>query len=432
MDIPGWVTALLLAVNIVLLLVILRKNSGAGAGSQQGEIREEFRRSRDESATMSKNLREEIGRIQKDTTETLVKTLDGIGRSQTGQLEIVSKRISELTESNENTIARLRSTVDEKLREMQDSNEKRLDRMRETVDEKLQSTLEKRLGESFNLVSERLEAVQRGLGEMQNLATGVGDLQKSLTNVKTRGVWGEVQLGAILEQILTTDQYEKNVKTKADSAELVEFAIKLPGPDDRPQEYVYLPIDSKFPQEDYIRLVDASEKGNADEVQKAVVSLMRVVHSFARDIRDKYLDPPRTTDFAIMFLPTEGLYAEVLRQAGEVEKLQNEYRIVVAGPTTLTAILSSLRMGFRTLAIEKRSSEVWKILSAVKTEFGRFGEVLARVKRQLSAASNTIEQTDVRTRQMNRKLRQVEELPAGEASDILELEPGDIEDDPEV
>ena len=265
---------------------------------------------------------------------------------------------------------------------------------------------------------------------MQNLAVGVGDLKKALTNVKTRGTWGEVQLGALLEQVMTPEQYEQNVKTKAGSSDLVEFAIRLPGPEDDPHSLVYLPIDSKFPQEDYLRLVDASEAGDAEEVKKASKALINSVHNAAKDIRDKYLDPPHTTDFAIMFLPTEGLFAEVLRQSGEVEKLQREYRIMVAGPTTLAALLSSLRMGFRTLAIEKRSSEVWKILSAVKTEFGKFGDVLGKVKRQLSAASNTIEETGIRTRQMEKKLRQVEELPAGEASDILELASGDVEEEP--
>jgi DNA recombination protein RmuC len=302
--------------------------------------------------------------------------------------------------------------------------------MRETVDEKLQSTLEKRLGESFKLVSERLEAVQHGLGEMQNLATGVGDLKRMLTNVKARGTWGEVQLSALLEQVLTPDQYGKNVNIKDGSQESVEYAIRLPGSDDDPESCVWMPIDSKFPQEDYLRLAESADAADAEGVQKATAALIRSIHNSAKEIRDKYIDPPKTTDFAIMFLPTEGLYAEVLRQPGQVEKIQQDYRVVIAGPTTLSAILNSLRVGFRTLAIEKRSSEVWKVLAAVKTEFGRFGDVLGKVKRQLKTASSTITQTEVRTRAMERKLRAVEELPAEATTEVLELPDSGIDDTP--
>jgi len=353
--------------------------------------------------------------------DTMVKTIGEMSKSQNDQLESIARLIQELTESNRTGIEKLRSTIDAQLKHLQESNEKKLDQMRETVDEKLQSTLEKRLGESFKLVSERLEAVQHGLGEMQNLATGVGDLKRVLTNVKARGTWGEYQLGALLEQILTPDQYDKNVRTRAKSQESVEYAIRLPGRDDDPGSCVWMPIDSKFPQEDYLRLVEAADAADMDAVQKETAALLRSVHSSAKEIRDKYLNPPETTDFAIMFLPTEGLYAEVLRQPGQVEKIQQDYRIVVAGPTTLSAILSSLRIGFRTLAIEKRSSEVWKVLAAVKTEFGKFGDVLSKVKRQLNTASNTIEQTGMRTRAMERKLRTVEELPTEETAEILEL-----------
>ena len=294
--------------------------------------------------------------------------------------------------------------------------------MRQTVDVKLQNTLEKRLGESFKLVSDRLEAVQRGLGEMQNLATGVGDLKRVLTNVKARGTWAEVQLGALLEQILSPDQYARNVQVRECSRESVEYAIRLPGTSDDHDSHVWLPIDSKFPQEDYLRLLDVADTADAEAVQKATASLLRTVQSSAKDISEKYLDPPRTTDFAIMFLPTEGLYAEVLRQPGQVEEIQQKYRVVVAGPTTLAAILSSLRMGFQTLALEKRSHEVWTILAAVKTEFGKFGDVLSKVKKQLDTASNTIDQTEVRTKAMARKLREVEQLPEAETATILELD----------
>ncbi|MBW2012369.1 MAG: DNA recombination protein RmuC [Deltaproteobacteria bacterium] len=412
---------ILLAISAFLLIFVLIKlKTNAGTKVDQA-IREELRLGREESAAAAKNFREEVSAGQKLSMDTMVRTIAEMGKSQNHQLESIARRIQELTESNRLEIEKLRSTLDTQLKHLQESNEKKLDQMRETVDEKLQSTLEKRLGQSFKLVSERLEAVQHGLGEMQNLATGVGDLKKVLTNVKTRGTWGEVQLGALLEQILTPDQYNKNVRTRSDSQESVEYAIRLPGQNHDPESCVWMPIDSKFPQEDYLRLVEAADTADGDAVQKATAALLRSVHSSAKEIRDKYLNPPATTDFAIMFLPTEGLYAEVLRQPGQVEKIQQDYRIVVAGPTTLSAILSSLRIGFRTLAIEKRSSEVWKILAAVKTEFGKFGHVLTTVKRQLNTASNTIEQTGVRTRAMERKLRAVEELPSEKTTRILEL-----------
>ena len=416
-----WLGCTLSAVSIVLLILILRRSKADAIGEVEQAVREELRTGREESAKASRDLREEVSAGQKSSVDTLVKTIGEMGKSQGGQLDSIARRIQELTESNEVRIEKLRDTIDSQLKHLQQSNEKKLDQMRETVDEKLQSTLEKRLGESFKIVSERLEAVQRGLGEMQNLATGVGDLKRVLTNVKARGTWGEVQLGALLEQILTPDQYDKNVHTKENSQESVEFAIRLPGSDHDPESHVWLPIDSKFPQEDYLRLVDAAEAADADAVQKATAALMSAVNRSAKEIRDKYLNPPKTTDFAIMFLPTEGLYAEVLRQSGQVEKMQQTFRIVVAGPTTLSAILNSLRMGFRTLALERRSSEVWKILAAVKMEFGKFGDVLGRVKKQLDTASKTLDQTDVRARAMERRLREVEELPAEAAAGVLEL-----------
>ncbi|MFP6582831.1 MAG: DNA recombination protein RmuC, partial [Candidatus Hydrogenedentota bacterium] len=333
------------------------------------------------------------------------------------------------TDSNQVQIDKLQKSVSEQLKELQSSNEKRLDEMRKTVDEKLQTTLEKRLGESFKLVSERLEAVQRGLGEMKGLADGVGDLKRVLTNVKARGTWGEVQLGAILEQMLTSNQYAVNVKTKDGSNDLVEFAIKLPGVGIDVDKPVYLPIDSKFPQEDYLRLVDAAERADVDAIRESTKALVRIVKLSAKDIQEKYVDPPNTTDFAIMFLPTEGLYAEVIRQPGLLEDIQNTYRVVITGPTTFSATVSSLRLGFRTLAIEKRSAEVWHVLSAVKTEFNRFGDVLDKVKRQISTVSNTLEETGVRTRAMNRKLKSVESLPEDESTSLLGL---DDVDDPDA
>jgi DNA recombination protein RmuC len=416
-----WTRFVLLAVSALLLIVaLIRMRSIRGINIEQ-VIREELRFGREESAQGAKDLREEVSASQKNIVDTLVKTVSEMSKSQFDQFQSIAKHIREFIESNTAGIEKLRNTIDIQLKYLQESNEKKLDQMRRTVDEQLQNTLEKRLGASFKLVSERLEAVQHGLGEMQNLATGVGDLKRVLTNVKARGTWGEVQLGALLEQILTPDQYDKNVNIKTGSQESVEYAIRLPGKDDSPESFVWMPIDSKFPQEDYLKLVEAADASNVDTVQRATAALIRSVHNSAKEIRDKYIEPPKTTDFAIMFLPTEGLYAEVLRQPGQVEKIQQDYRIVIAGPTSLSAILSSLRIGFRTLAIEKRSSEVWKILSAVKTEFGKFGNVLNKVKKQLNTASNTIDQTGVRTRAMERKLREVEELPLESAVKFPEL-----------
>jgi DNA recombination protein RmuC len=357
----------------------------------------------------------------KTTSDTLSKVLDGLGKTQHVQLEAMTKQLKDLAESNQAALDRIRLTFDSRVKELQESNERKLDEMRRTVDEKLHDTLEKRLGESFKVVGDRLEAVHKGLGEMQTLATGVGDLKRVLTNVKARGTWAEVQLGALLEQILTHEQYQKNVCVKLDSAERVEYAVRLPGRKDDPESHVWLPIDSKFPQEDYVRLQKASEEADVDAVQEATEALARTIRAAAKDIHEKYLNPPSTTDFCIMFLATEGLYAEVLRQPALVEDLQQRYRIVLAGPTTLVAILSSLRMGFQTLAIEQRASEVWRILGAVKTEFGKFGDVLAKVKKQLDTAAGTIELAGVRSRALERKLRSVEHLPQTEASELLAL-----------
>ena len=420
-DIFIWARFIVLSASALLLIWALIKLKSNGSSGVEQAIREELRFGREESDKAARNLREEVSSGQKSSMDTMVKTVGEMRRSQSDQLGSIAQRIQELTASNTLGLETLRSTIDVQLKHLQESNEKKLDQMRETVDEKLQSTLEKRLGESFKLVSERLEAVQHGLGEMQNLAAGVGDLKRMLTNVKARGTWGEVQLSALLEQVLTPDQYGKNVNIKDGSQESVEYAIRLPGSDDDPESCIWMPIDSKFPQEDYLRLVESADAADADGVQKATAALIRSIHNSAKEIRDKYIDPPKTTDFAIMFLPTEGLYAEVLRQPGQVEKIQQDYRIVIAGPTTLSAILNSLRVGFRTLAIEKRSSEVWKVLAAVKTEFGKFGDMLNKVKRQLKSASNTINQTEVRTRAMERKLRAVEGLPAEATTEILEL-----------
>ncbi|SVA84895.1 uncharacterized protein METZ01_LOCUS137749 [marine metagenome] len=392
------------AISVGLLIVVVRKLSNPSDDKTGILIREEFRATRKESAEASRELREEVAGAQKSASEAVVSS------------------IGEMAKNNEARLDKLRETLDGQMRSLQESNEKKLDQMRQTVDEKLQNTLEKRLGESFKIVSDRLEAVHRGLGDMQNLAGGVGDLKRMLTNVKARGTWGEFQLGDILEQILTPSQYAKNVQPNSRSGETVEYAVRLPGARGDEDSTVWLPIDSKFPQEDYQRLIDAEEIADSDAVEKSRRDLIRAIEKFAKDINSKYIDPPQTTDFAIMFLPTEGLYSEVLRYPGLGEKLQNEYRVTVAGPTTLSALLNSLRMGFRTLAIEKRSSEVWNILAAVKTEFGKFEEILTKVKKQLDTASNTIDQTSVRTRSMERKLREVEELPAKDSIKLLGLD----------
>jgi DNA recombination protein RmuC len=312
----------------------------------------------------------------------------------------------ELTKSLES----VRSIVDLRLKQLQEDNSKQIDKMRATVDEKLQGTLEKRLGESFKLVSDRLEQVHQGLGAMQQLASDVGGLQKVLSNVKMRGGWGEVQLGALLEQVLTPEQFARNVKTREDSGEHVEFAIKLPG--DENGAPVWLPIDAKFPTEDYQRLLAAQDAGNVIAVEDAMKSLETQLKKSAKDICSKYINPPRTTDFALMFLPTEGLFAEAIRRVGLVEQVQRDCRVVFAGPTTLAALLNSLQMGFRTLAIQKRSSEVWNLLAGVKTEFGKFGEALSSVKDKLDQAARKMEDVDVRSRAITKKLRDVEGLPS--------------------
>jgi DNA recombination protein RmuC len=405
----------------VILTIVLAVRLSKGLGVIGKEVRDELRTGREEARGAGKELREEVSLGLKSTNETLSMILENMGKVQQVQLDTMTKRLKELTESNQVALDRIRTTFDARVKELQEGNEKKLEEMRKTVDEKLHDTLEKRLGESFKLVSDRLDSVHKGLGEMQNLATGVGDLKRVLTNVKARGTWAEVQLGAILEQILTPEQYQKNVQVKADSLERVEYAVRLPGPKDDPETCVWLPIDSKFPQEDYLRLQEAAEQADPNTVQAAGDALVRTVRSAAKDIHDKYVNPPNTTDFCIMFLATEGLYAEILRQPSVVADLQHRYRVVIAGPTTLAAILSSLHMGFQTLAIEQRTTEVWRVLGAIKTEFGKFGEVLNKVKRQLKTASRTIEETGVRSRAMERKLRSVERLPEVESSKVLEL-----------
>src|SRR5690554_3175268 len=340
------------------------------------------------------------------------------GEQQQRFADGLGQRLKELIERNERGIGEMRATLEKQLQALQADNAQKLEKMRETVDEKLQSTLNTRLDSSFKLVSERLEQVQRGLGEMQQLATGVGDLKRVLTNVKNRGGWGEVQLENILEQVLITEQYGREVRVRPDSAEAVDFAIRLPGRrnDDEP---VWLPVDCKFPREDYERLLDAQEQGDVEAVRLCGNQLERAIRVQAKSISEKYVAPPHTTDFAVMFLPTEGLYAETIRRPGLVDVLQREHRIVVAGPTTFTALLNSLQMGFRTLAIEQRSSEVWKLLGAVKSEFGKFAGILEKAERQITTVGRSLGDASRKTRTIERRLRGVETLSGPEAAGLL-------------
>ena len=367
---------------IVVLIVLLTRRGNQGAQTELAKrletidrsLRDEFSRNREEAGASAKNQREELAR-----------SLEGV-----------------------------RSIVDVRLRQLQDDNAQQIDKMRATVDEKLQGTLEKRLGESFRLVSERLEQVHQGLGAMQQLASDVGGLQRVLTNVKTRGGWSEWQLGVLLDEMLTPEQFAKNIKMRDDTDERVEFAIKLPGDEnpDGSMSGVWLPIDAKFPMEHYDRLAAAQEKGDSAAVETAIKTLETQLKRCAKDICEKYINPPKTTDFALLFLPSEGLYAEAIRRVGLVQNVQRDCRVTFVGPTTLAALLNSLQMGFRTLAIQKRSSEVWNLLAAVKTEFGKFGESLSAVKEKIDQASRKIEDVDIRSRAITKKLRDVEELPS--------------------
>ncbi len=421
------VLIILVAGAIALLFVLLTRNPNTkllqfetqltsfekNQERTERALKEEIAQNRKESANSSKQLREEI-----------INSMTNIANLQKDQLDIFSKQLATLTQTNEQKMDKMRETVEERLKLLQEDNTKKLDQMRGTVDEKLHATLERRLGESFKIVSERLEQVHKGLGEMQTLAAGVGDLKRVLTNVKTRGIWGEIQLGTLLEQILTNEQYARNIATRKGSNERVEFAIKLPGRDATNNNEVWLPIDAKFPQEDYERLVEAQEQANSVLAEEAAKQLETRIKASAKEIKEKYLDPPNTTDFGIMFLPTEGLYAEVIRRPGLSDTLQREYRVTVTGPSTLSAILNSLQMGFRTLAIEKRSSEVWVLLGAVKTEFGKFGTILDKTHKKLQEASNTIEDAARKSRTIERKLKDVQELPSSEAVTLI----GDIEE----
>ncbi len=397
-----------------------------GMSQQQHERIEGFGRRLDllteRTDTGLQSLRQGLADDARKTREESALTLKHFG-------DLLEQRLTALTADNEKRLTDIRTTLEAKLGAIQQDNAAKLEQMRATVDEKLQSTLETRLGQSFQLVSDRLEAVQRGLGEMQSLAAGVGDLKRVLTNVKTRGTFGEVQLGALLDQILVAEQYAANVATVPGSSERVEYAIRLPGTEEGVP--VWLPIDAKYPVEDYQRLLDAQDNADVEAAALASRALEMRVREEAKRIRTKYVAPPHTTDFAILFLPTEGLYAEVIRRPGLSDLLQRDFRVTVAGPTTLTALLNSLQMGFRTLAIEKRSSEVWQVLAAVKTEFGKFGTVLEKTRKQLDTVRNSIDTAGVRTRAIERRLRGVESLTGEESQGVLEILPGiELPDEP--
>jgi Uncharacterized protein conserved in bacteria len=395
-------------------LVTLEKNIERSERLVNGEIS----KNREEATANARQSREELLQSVHLFNDSVLSRMAEIANLQRNQLDIFAAQLASLTKTNDLKLEQMRKTVEERLQLIQKDNGQKLDQMRATVDEKLSATLEQRLGESFKVVSERLEAVHKGLGEMQSLASGVGDLKKVLTNVKTRGMWGEIQLGNLLEQILTPEQFATNVITKAGSNDRVEFAIKLPARDGQ-DGIIWLPIDAKFPIEDYERLIEAQEQANLTRIEELGKSLENRIKHEGKTIRDKYIDPPNTTDFGILFLPVEGLYAEVLRRPGLCELLQRDFKVIVTGPTTLAALLNSLQMGFRTLAIEKRSSEVWNLLSAVKTEFGKFVEILEKTQKKLHEASNTIETATRKSRTIERKLKTVQTLPADEAELLL-------------
>ena len=430
---PMIICVLLLVAVIVLVVLVLRKRTETDLSPLESAMQatherttrtvgDEFARNREESGIAARQAREEIAASIKHLGESLLKTNAELGRLQQEQLTAFAQRLDRLTGTIELQLREVRSTVETRLATIQADNARQLEQMRQTVDEKLQGTLQQRLSESFKLVSERLDAVARGLGEMQALAAGVGDLKKVLTNVKTRGTWGEVQLGAMLEQVLTPDQYLTNAVTRPGAGERVEFAIKLPGRGDDRQDLVLLPIDAKFPVEDYQRLVEAQERSDGEAAELAARQLETRIKACAADICQKYIAPPHTTDFGILYLPTEGLFAEVIRRTGLAEYVQRECRVVIAGPTTLWSILNSLQMGFRTLAIQQRSSDVWKLLGAIKAEWGKYGAVLDKVQKRLQQASDEIDNVAVRTRAIDKALQKVEQLPSEEADEVLMLE----------
>ena len=391
------------------------------------ELREELARGRREDADEAFRDREERAQSSTLLSQVVTTQVGQLGSLQAERLEAFARDLSRFSSGLDERFEHLKIAVETRLTAIQVDNAAKLEEMRRTVDEKLHATLEQRLGESFKQVSDRLEQVHRGLGEMQTLAAGVGDLKRVLTNVKTRGTWGEVQLSALLEQLLTAEQFGCNVVTKPGSNERVDFAIRLPGKDDG--AVVWLPIDAKYPIEDYQRLLDAQERGDPAAVEEASRAIETRLKIEAKSIHEKYVSPPHTTDFALLYLPLEGLYAEALRRPGLGETLQREWRVSLTGPTTLAAMLNSLQMGFRTLAIEQRSAEVWAVLGAVKTEFGKFGEALAHTRKKLDEASNSISKAETRTRQLSRRLKEVEALPVTDSEQLIGMVDFDGEDE---
>ena len=399
-----WIAVGVGAFNALLLLVLLRRSGGNNEAAAQA-LQQSLQSMHEKLERIERELRTEITESSRGGRQELTQNLALFQQSQVQQLTLMQKSIGD--------------TLNQQLQQLQKSNADKLDEMRRTVDEKLQTTLEKRLSESFKQVAERLEQVHNGLGQMQKLADGVGSLQRVLTNVKTRGMFGEVQLEALLEQVLTIEQYAKQVETKPRSNQRVDFAIRFPGRGGADGEPVWLPIDAKFPREDYERLLDAQDRADGVAAEIAAKALEVRIRTEAKSIAESYLAPPHTTDFAILFLPTEGLYAEVLRRPGLMDSLQRDYRVTLAGPTTLLAMLNSLHMGFRTLALEQQASEVWKVLGAVKTEFERYGDWVEKVREQVQKAADTLDRADTRSRQMRRALKNVEALPEGEAQALL-------------
>ena len=439
-----WLTAALLLTNLLLLVWLLLRKPAQAPGESHGELLNGFadindrleRELRREIGDSARGSRQELASTLATFQQTLVQQSAEATRTQNTQIDAFSRQLSLLqqslsdtlttqlqsvSESNARRMGEVRETLENQLAQLQQTNSAKLDEMRRTVDEKLQNTLEARLGQSFKQVADRLEQVHKGLGEMQTLAQGVGDLKHLLTNVKTRGIFGEAQLAALLEQVFTVDQYAAQVITRRGGKNPVDFAIKLPGRSDS-GEPLWLPIDAKFPNEDYERLLDAQQRADGPAAEVAGKALELRIRLEAKSISEKYIEPPYTTDFAILFLPTEGLYAEVLRRPGLIECLQRDHRITLAGPTTLLAMLNSLQMGFRTLALEKRSSEVWQVLGAVKTEFGKFGDVLAKVKSQTETVLNTLSNAEQRSRVMGKALRNVEALPEADAVRLIPLD----------
>ena len=427
-------TEILIVVSLILNIVVIallffKKSNGNNNGNEvinfiekmqdrtEKVVKDEIARNRLESAENSKQTREESSASLKSFGDSVDKRILNITEFQNKNFEMFAQRLNDLIEKNEKRFEAIRQTLETKIEFLQKDNGEKLEMMRATVDEKLTSTLDKRLGEKFKLVSDRLEMVHRGLGEMQVLASGVGDLKKVLTNVKTRGTWGEVQLGNLLEQILSVEQYDKNVMTKKGTNDRVEFAVKFPGKDDE-IKHIWLPIDSKFPIEDYQRLIEAHENADLVAVELASKAIEQRIKDEAKYIHDKYIDPPYTTDFGILYLPTEGLYAEVTQKLGLCERIQRDYRVIVTGPNTILALLNSLQMGFRTLSIEKRSSEVWRLLGTIKTEFTKFGDLLDKTGKKLDEASNVIKDASAKSRTIERSLDKVQVLPTAESAVI--------------